>query len=175
VSNFAIKATELLVIYFPLVRVLGIVAVVVAATIYLFRVRFSRHKWLTVCARIIGVAFGLCLILGFIFTLFVLVFGGGISRPRVSVSPDSQHIAFHYYQPGFLGRDSTWVTVGKKWSLETRTVYEYDGPSDWTDTQVIWLSYDRLLVRYFLEHEGRYQQCDTDAGVIRVQCVPVER
>lgn len=47
---------------------------------------------------------------------------------------------------GFLGRDSTFVTVRKGWSIFPDVVYQYAGPSDGTDTEVRWLSNEQLLV-----------------------------
>ena len=174
-SGLAIKITEVLVIYLPLVRILVIVSVAVAATVYLFRIRFPRHKWLTICARLLASALCMFLVLAFILTMLFLAFIGGVSGPRATVSPDSKHIAYHYYQAGFLSRDITSVLVGKRWDIHPEAVYEYAGPSDWTDTQVNWLGNNRLVIRYFLDNDSRLQQCTTAAAGILVQCVPLRR
>jgi len=84
-------------------------------------------------------------------------------------SPDSQHIAEYTYNPGFLGRDSTFVVLGKRWSVQSETVYEYEGPSDWKGTEVRWLSKDRLLIRYYPD-QTRFQQCKAEAEGVSVQC-----
>lgn len=92
------------------------------------------------------------------------------SRPRVFVSPDSRHVAEYSYETGFLGRDSTSVTVRKKWSIFPDVAYQYAGPSDWADTEVRWLSNEQLLVRYRLDGEDRFQECKTVAAGVVVQC-----
>jgi hypothetical protein len=169
VSSTSIKITEFLVIYFPLVRILAIVGVVVSATVYLFRIRFPRHSWLTVCARVAGTVLMLMLTLAFILTGLIVLFAARISAPRITVSPDSQHIAYHYYTAGFLGRDSTWVSVGKTWTIEPETVYEYDGPSDWGETELLWVGNDQLLIRYRPD-QTHFQQCESKAAGVLIKC-----
>ena len=66
-SNFAIKATELFVIYFPLVRVLGTIAVIVATTFEQFVLNNSL---------VAG-------IVGSVLTVVLLCFREFFSRPRL--------------------------------------------------------------------------------------------
>ena len=96
------------------------------------------------------------------------------TRPRILVSPDSRHVAEYSYEAGFLGRDSTFVTVRKRWSIFPDVVYQYAGPSDWASIEVRWLGNEQLLVRYRQDGEGRFQQCQKAAAGIVVQCVPTK-
>jgi hypothetical protein len=167
VTSFVIKATELLVFCLPFIKLLVIIGVIAVAVFYLFRVRFIR-LWLRLCARIAGALLVLPLVAALLLLLLMVACD---SRPRVLVSPDSNHVAEYRYEAGFLGRDSTSVTVRKRWSIFPDVVYQYAGPSDWTDTEVRWLSNEQLLVRYTPDGEGRFQQCQTGGAGIVVQCV----
>jgi hypothetical protein len=113
VTDFVIKITELLVFCLPFIKVLAVVVVITAATVYLFRARVAR-RWVRVCTRVAGAVLVLPLI---VVALLLLTMVACESRPRILVSPDSQHIAEYSYQAGFLGRDSTSVTIRKKWSI----------------------------------------------------------
>jgi hypothetical protein len=168
VTSPVINITELLVFCLPFLKVLAIVAIIVAATVYLFRARSAR-QWLTICMRIAGAVLVVPLVVVLPFLLFVLMVGC-TSRSRVLVSPDSQHVAEYRYQPGFLGRDSTFVTVRNKWSISPKVIYQYAGPGEWDDTEVQWLSNERLLVRYSPDRSGHFQQCKTGAASVVVQC-----
>jgi hypothetical protein len=80
VSNFAIKATELFVIYFPLVRVLGTIAVIVATTFEQFVLNNSL---------VAG-------IVGSVLTVVLLCFREFFSRPRLHLffdGTDDQYLA----------------------------------------------------------------------------------
>jgi hypothetical protein len=94
------------------------------------------------------------------------------SRPRIIVSPDSKHIAEYSYEAGFLGRDSTFVSMRGKWSLLKVDAYWYAGPSDWSGTEVRWPDNEHLLIRYQQDARDHRQHCRNDnvAGVF-VQCV----
>lgn len=49
--------------------------------------------------------------------LLLLMMVACTSRPRILVSPDSQPVAEYSYEAGFLGRDSTFVSLRRKRSL----------------------------------------------------------
>jgi hypothetical protein len=168
VTSFVFKTTEFLVFCLPFVKVLVVLGAIAGTILYLFTVRFVQ-RWLTICTRIAGAV----LLLPFVVVLLVLLLMlvGDHPRPRVLVSADSQHIAEYSYEAGFLGRDSTVVTVRKKWSIFPDVAYQYQGPSDWTGTEVLWMTNDRLLVRYSLDEKGRFQQCNGKAAGVSVQCV----
>lgn len=165
-TSFVIKTTELLVFCLPFIKLLVIIGIMAAAVFYLFRVRFIR-LWVRLCTRIAGALLVLPLGAALLLLLLMVVRN---TRPRVLVSPDSQHVAEYSYEAGFLGRDSTFVTVRKRWSIFPDVGYQYAGPSDWTDTDVRWLSNEQLLVRYRPDGEGRFQQCQARAAGIVVQC-----
>jgi hypothetical protein len=99
-------------------------------------------------------------------SLAITAFDGGVQHQTQSYC-----VAEYSYEAGFLGRDSTFVTVRKRWGIFPDVVYQYAGPSDWTDTDVRWLNNEQLLVRYRPDGEGRFQQCQTGAAGIVVQCV----
>jgi hypothetical protein len=144
-----------------------IIAAVAAATFYLFRGR-SVRKWLRVCMRITG---GILVLPLAICVLMLLGMAASASRPRILVSPDSQHIAEFTYQAGFLGRDFTLVSVRRKWSLVRHNAYRYAGPSDWSGTEVRWVDNEHLLIRYTEDSEGRSQVCSSKAEDVFVQCI----
>jgi len=167
VTSFVIKTTEFLVFCLPFIKLLVIIGVTTAAVFYLFRVRFIR-LWVRLCTRIAGALLVLPLVAALLLLLLMVACN---TRPRVLVSPDSHHVAEYRYDAGFQGRDSTSVTVRKNWSIFPDVAYQYAGPSDWTDTEVRWLNNEQLLVRYRSDGEGRFQQCQTGAAGIVVQCV----
>jgi hypothetical protein len=167
VTNLVIKTTELLVFCLPFIKLLVIIGVIAAAVVYLFRVSVGR-QWLRISTRIVGALLVLPLVAALLLLLLMVACD---TRPRVLVSPDSQHVAEYSYEAGFLGRDSTSVTVRKKWSVFPDVAYQYAGPSDWTSTEVRWLSNERLLVRYSGDGEGRFQECKAEAAGIVVQCI----
>ena len=155
-TSLVFKTTEFLVFCLPFVKVLVVLGAIAGTILYLFTVRFVQ-QWLTICTRIAGAV--LLLPLVFVLLVLLLMLVGDHPRPRVLVSADSLHIAEYSYEAGFLGRDSTVVTVRKKWSIFPDMAYQYQGPSDWTGTEVLWMANDRLLVRYSLDEKGRFQQC----------------
>jgi hypothetical protein len=163
----AIRSTEFLVFCLPFIRLLVVLGIVGAATIYLFRAR-SVRKWLRICMRITGGILVVPLALSVVMLLMMVACS---SRPQVLVSPDSQHIAEYSYEAGFLGRDSTFVSVRRKWSLLPRDVYWYDGPSDWSGTEVRWLDNQHLLIRYTEDQRGHSQHCSRKAADVLVQCI----
>ena len=99
------------------------------------------------------------------------------SRPRIIVSPDSEHIAEYSYEAEFLGRDSTFVSVRRKWSLLPVNAYSYAGPSDWSSTEVRWLDNEHLLIRYQQDDRDHPQHCRNNNNVagIFVRCVAESR
>ena len=164
-TSSVIRVTEFLVFCLPILVVLVIFAVAVAATVYLLRVRSGR-RWLRICMR----ATGAVLVVPLILVLLLLIgMVGCTPRPRILVSPDSQHVAAYSCDAGWLGRDTTFVTVRKKWSIRPDIVYQYAGPSDWSSTQVHWLGNGRLVIQY--EPEQSPQLCKTEAAGVLVQCV----
>ena len=166
-TSFVIKLSELLVFCVPFIKVLIIIGVIAAAVFYSFRVRFSRG-WATICTRVGGAILLLPLVAALLLLLLMVACN---TRPRVLVSPDQQHVAEYFYQAGFLGRDSTLVTVRKKWSIIPDVAYQYAGPSDWTGTEVRWLSNKQLLVQYSADEAGSFQRCAPLAAGVLVQCV----
>jgi hypothetical protein len=167
VSSNVIRITELLVYCLPFIKGLAMLGVIAAATVYLFHARFER-RWVRVFTRAAGAVLVLPLI---VLALLLLTMVACESRPRILVSPDSQHIAEYSYEAGFLGRDSTFVSVRKRWSVLPDVAYEYQGPSDWSNTEVRWLGNGQLLIRYHADTKGRFQQCNQRAAGIMVQCV----
>ena len=164
---FVIKTTELMVYCLPFLIAFAVVVLIAATIRYLLRVRFVNRQWLTICMRVAGSILLLPLILAL---LLLILMVGCSSRPRIAVSPDSQHVAAYSYEAGFLGRDLTFVTVRRRWSIRPDVAYQYAGPSDWTATEVRWLDNQRLMIRYHPDREGRFQECRTEAGGITVQC-----
>jgi hypothetical protein len=157
------KITEFVAFNLPMFKMLAIFVTMAVGGAFLFRVRLVNRQWLKICMRLVAAIFVLPLIV-FIIDLIV-----DKSRPRIFISPDSQHIAKYSYDAGFLGRDFTAVVVGGRWSTQFVNVYEYEGPSDWNGTEVRWLNNERLLIRYYPDPE-RFQQCKTEAEGISVQC-----
>ena len=127
-----IRITEFVVFCLPFLKILVVLGTLVAATAYLFRAR-SMRGWLRVCVRVGG---GILLLPLALCMLVLVSMAACTSRPRIIVSPDSNHIAEYTYQAGFLGRDSTFVSVRKKWSVFPVRAYSYAGPSDWSSTEV---------------------------------------
>jgi uncharacterized membrane protein (UPF0182 family) len=168
----AVRVTEFVVFCLPFIKILVVIGILVAATIYLLRARPIR-RWVRVCMRIGG---GI-LVLPLVICMALLVaMAACTSRPQIIVSPDSMHIAAYSYEAGFLGRDSTFVSVRKKWSLLPVDAYSYAGPSDWSSTEVRWLDNEHLLIRYQKDDRDRPQHCRNDnvAGIF-VQCVAESR
>jgi len=132
VNSLALKIIDFLAMCWPLLKVAVVLLALGTATVYLFRVRSIKRRWLTVCARVTGTVLVLPTILAL---LLLLGMAASTSRPRVFVSPDANHIADYSYEAGFLGRDFTVVRVRRKWSVVPDVVYEYQGPSDWTRTR----------------------------------------
>jgi hypothetical protein len=163
-----IRITELVVFCWPFIEILVVLGILVATTVYLFRAR-SVRRWLRVCMRVGG---GI-LVLPLVLCMLVLVaMAACTSRPRIIVSPDSNHIAEYNYQAGFLGRDSTFVRVRRKLSLLPANAYSYAGPSDWSGTEVRWLDNEHLLIRYLKDDNGHPQHCDNDnLASVFVLCV----
>src|SRR5579859_4461478 len=108
----AVRITEFVVFCIPFIKILVILGILGAATIYLLRAR-SMRRWLTVCMRVGG---GILVLPLLVCMLLLVVMAACTSRPRVLVSPDSKHIAEYSYEAGFLGRDSTYVSVRREWS-----------------------------------------------------------
>lgn len=150
---------------------LAILGLLALATVGLLRAKIAR-LWLRICIRATGVVLAVPLILAI---LLLLLLGACSTRPRVIVSPDSQHIARYDYQAGFLGRDSSFVSVRNKWSLLSDDVYEYWGPSDWDGANVRWLNNRQLIIQYYPDRSGRHQECDTKGAGIEILCVPLRR
>lgn len=152
----------------PFLKVLAVLGILVIGTVYLFRAR-SMRRWLRVCMRVGGGV--LVLPLAFC-VLFLIAMAACSTRPRIILSPDSRHIAEYRYQAGFLGRDSTFVSVRRKWSVLAVEAYRYAGPSDWSGTEVRWLDNEHLLIRYSREGGDHPLHCDNRiiAGVF-VECV----
>jgi len=163
-----IRITEFVVFCLPFLKILVVLGTLVAATAYLFRAR-SMRGWLRVCVRVGG---GILLLPLALCMLVLVSMAACTSRPRIIVSPDSNHIAEYTYQAGFLGRDSTFVSVRKKWSVFPVRAYSYAGPSDWSSTEVRWLDNEHLLIRYLKDDMDHPQHCHNNnvAGVL-VQCV----
>jgi hypothetical protein len=150
-------------------RFLVIVAVFAVVIIYLLRGRFTHRKWLKISTRIIG---GLLILPTFVALALLTLMLACTPRPRIIRSPDLKHVAAYSYFAGFLGRDSSLVTVRSKWSIFPEAVYEYAGPSDWEGTEVHWLPNDQLMIRYHAD-PLRIQHCRTQGAGVKVQCVPV--
>jgi energy-coupling factor transporter transmembrane protein EcfT len=158
--------TELVIFCLPYVAVVIALGTVAAMIIWLFRTNVAR-SWLRVCMR----GAGTLLVLPLILVVLLLIFMGACTtRPRIIVSPDSQHVAEYYYESGFLGRDSTFVSVKGKWSLRGDTVYQFSGPSDWTSTQVFWLDNHRLMIRYDRNEVSTQEEWKTEGAGIDVLC-----
>ena len=168
VTTSAIKITEFIAFYSPLVVDLVLSAVLAATAFCLLRTHFPNRRWLAASLRLAGALLILPLI------LLVLRLGGYRSRPRLFVSPDSQHVAEYTYESGFLGRDVTIVAVRRKRSIRPEEAYVYEGPSDWRDTQVHWLNNEQLVIQYASD-ASRLQNCKAAAAGVSVQCVPVAR
>jgi len=166
-----LRTVDLLAFYLPLLEVAAAMAIIAAGTAYLFRVGFVRHRWLTICMRLAGAVVVVLLVLA---SILLVSLAACMSRPRMFVSPDGKHVADYTYNAGFLGRDSTVVSVRNKWGIRRKLVYQYSGPSDWTGTEVRWLSNDRLSVRYYVD-QSRFQECRAAAAGIVVECIPVTR
>jgi hypothetical protein len=108
--------------------------------------------------------------------LLLMAMAACTSRPRVLVSPDSTHIAEYSYEAGFLGRDSTYVSVRREWSLLPVNAYWYAGPNDWSGTEVRWLDNEHLLIRYQKDDADRPQHCtENNIAGIFVRCVAESR
>lgn len=162
-----ISVTEYVVLCLPFIRVLAILGILASAIVYLFRAR-SVRTWLKLCMRISG---GILILPLFVCVLLLLAMVACSSRPRILVSPDSQHVAEYSYEAGFLGRDYTFVSVRRNWSLIRSDVYRYAGPSDWSGTEVRWIDNEHLLIRYTQDGRDHFQQCGREAAGILVQCV----
>ena len=169
----AIRITEFVVFCIPFIKILVVFGILAAATKYLFRAR-SVRRWLRVCMRIGG---GI-LVLPLVLCMVLLVFMASCtSRPRIIVAPDSKHIAEYSYEAGFLGRDSTFVSIRRKWSLFPVDAYWYAGPSNWADTEVRWLDSEHLLIHYQQDDRKDHPQHCTNSNVagVFVQCVAESR
>jgi hypothetical protein len=152
----------------PFLKILVILGILFVAMRYLFRARVM-HRWLRVCMRVGGgilvLPLALCLLL-------LITMAACSTRPRVIVSPDSQYIAEYSYEVGFLGRDSTFVRIRRKWSVLPVYAYWYVGPSDWSSTEVRWLDNEHLLIRYMQDDRDRMQHCtSTNIAGVFVRCV----
>jgi hypothetical protein len=166
-TSFFIRATELLIFCLPFIIALALIGIVGVATTALFRAQIARF-WLKVCIRAVGSVLEVPLILAM---MLILLMGACASRPRIIVSPDSQHVARYSYLAGFLGRDVTFVSVRKRWSLLSDDVYEDIGPSDWEATDVHWLNNHQLIIRYQPDPDGHHQECKREGAGIDVLCV----
>ena len=163
-----IRITEFVVFCLPFLEILVVLGILAATTVYLFRAR-SIHRWLRVCMRVGG---GIMVPPLVLCMLMLITMAACSSKPRIIVSPDSYHIAEYSYRAGFLGRDSTFVRVRRKWSLFPVDAYWYAGPSDWSSTEVRWLDNERLLIRYPKDDSGHPQHCgDNNVVGVLVQCV----
>jgi hypothetical protein len=165
----SIEFTERIVLYSALLGNLVLAGIIGVSAFYLVRIRLANRRWLTACLRSCGAL--LVLVLAFPLLWMVGDFG---YKPKVFVSPDSQHIAAYTYEAGFLGRDMTVVTVRGKWSIWREEAYVYEGPSDWGDTEVHWVDDKRLAIRYFSD-ATRFQKCKAKVAGVTVDCVPLTR
>lgn len=170
-SSFAIAFTEFLAVWWSFVELAAIALALAAGAVFLLRLRLAKRNWVRLCTRLTGALLVLPTTVAFLLLIGV---AACTSRPRIFVSPDSRYIAEYRYDAGFLGRDSTLVTVRKRWSFSEHTVYEYEGPSDWAGTEVRWLGNNRLLVEYHPDAH-RFQECKTAVATIKVECVAVTR
>lgn len=170
-TSFAIEFTKFLAIWLPFVALGALALFLGAGAVFLLRVRLAKRKSVRFCTRLTGAFLLLPTTVAF---LLLIGMAACTSRPRIFVSPDSSYIAEYRYDAGFLGRDSTLITVRKRWGLSEHTVYEYEGPSDWAGTEVRWLGNNRLLVAYHPDPH-RFQECKAAVATITVQCVAITR
>jgi hypothetical protein len=171
VTSFAIEFTEFLAVWWPFATLTALALVLGTGAVFLLRVPLAKRNWVKFCTRLTGVFLVLPTTAAF---LLLIGMSACASRPRIFVSPDSSYIAEYRYDAGFLGRDSTLVTVRKRWAFSEHTVYEYEGPSNWAGTEVRWLGNNRLLVEYHPDPH-RFQECKTAVATITVRCVAVTR
>ena len=97
--SLPIRITEFVVFCLPFLKILVVLGILVPTTVYLFRAR-SMRRWLRVCMRVGG---GILVLPLVPCTLLLVAMAACTSRPRIIVSPDSNHITEYSYQAGFLG------------------------------------------------------------------------
>lgn len=129
-----------------------------------------KWLWLRVASRIVGGAAAL-FVLAVIGLALLLSSGNPKPQFRVSESPTGRHKATLTYQAGFLGRDSSLVTVVSKGCCQHFRAYEYAGPSDINSTKMIWLDDSHLEIQYYLDPR-RYQHCEKSIPSVTIICSP---
>jgi hypothetical protein len=113
-------------------------------------------EFLVFCLPLIEAAVGLASISG----LVVRLFRTNVGHRWLRISTPSM-LRNTRFEPGFLGRDYTLVSVGRKWSVWPDVAFQFGGPSDWTNTQVFWLENHRLMIRYNQNETGDRPECKT--------------
>ncbi|MEG9436886.1 hypothetical protein JAO29_12010 [Edaphobacter sp. HDX4] len=162
-----VAITETIMFLKPKLELLAIaVLLTVATTILIRRNRLSSgwaHK----------VAFGLGLCLAVPTALSILIAGCSLiymDKPHVFVSPDRKHVADLTYEAGFLGRDSTVVSIRSSNNMHSEEAYLYFGPSSWEDTTIRWLDNKSLEIGYYPDSGGRRQECNNAAAGVHIYC-----
>lgn len=130
-----------------------------------------KWLWLRVILRIVGGCAAL-FALAVVGLAALLVSGDPKPQYRVSNSPTSLHKATLTYQAGFLGRDSSVVTIVNKGCCQHFKAYEYAGPSDVNSTKMIWLDDSHLEIQYYFDPR-RFQKCEKSIPSVTIICAPV--
>ena len=131
----------------------------------------ALHKrWLRFTSRGLG-ALGLA-ILGVAMFPLLLIWGDPDPQSGVVESP-GKNVARLSYQAGFLGRDSTVVTVKYAGCCQRSEVFWHFGSSGFADPTLEWLDDRHLRITYHTR-PGDPQECKNDAGRVEVACVPMD-
>lgn len=159
--------TETIMFLRPKLELLAIAVLLIVATTLLLR----RNRRSSGCAHKFAFGLGLCLAVPT--ALAILIAGSSListDKPHVFVSPDRKHVADLTYEAGFLGRDSTVISIRSSNNLHSEEAYLYFGPSSWEDTTVRWLGNKSLEIGYYPDAGGRRQECNKSAAGVEIHC-----
>ncbi len=146
-------------------------AVVLLIVVLLIWAPGVKPRWLQIVLRVLGGTAVAC-ILAVVAIGVAFNSGSPETQSRTVSSPHGSHHATLTYDAGFLGRDISIVTVTKNGCRQNFTAYEYDGPSDLQDTNVLWLDETHLRIDYRADPH-RYQQCESRVADVTITCAPL--
>jgi hypothetical protein len=157
--------------FLPVLGVLSSLLACVTVVVFLLWAPKTRKRWLLITSRIIGAAGAVPLGFVLIAVLFAVLLNSGNppTRTRIVQSPDGQQAKLSY-DAGFLGRDSTTVTVKHAGCCRHTVVFWHEGPSWLDDPKIEWLDNRHLRISYHTRPDDP-QHCEQQVWNIAVVCI----
>jgi hypothetical protein len=149
---------------------LAVLLVYVALVVLLLWAPKVRKRSLRLTSRIFGAAGIVLLALALLAVLlpFALIMGAPPTESRVAESSDGQQAKLSY-DAGFLGRDSTEVTLKHTGCCRHTQVFWHFGPSEFSDPKLEWIDNRHLRITYHTSPDD-LQHCENQVRDIAIIC-----